>query len=108
MTVLVLDDDAGVVRLLTVMLEAQGYRVVGAQRWEDALLDQHYDAALVDWHIGSADGRLAADRLVQAGLDQSRVAVMSGQHGLEAGPYRLWAKPFSLGELASWIQSLEP
>lgn len=108
MTVLVLDDEPGVVGLLTRMLEARGHRVVGARRWDAALLDDRYDAALVDWHIGNDDGRLAAERLVRAGLDRSRVAVMSGQHGPGAGPYRLWAKPFSVADVASWLESLGP
>ncbi len=108
MTVLVLDDEPGVVRLLKMMLQARGHRVVGARSWDAALLHARYDAALVDWHLGHDDGRLVAERLVTAGLDRSRVAVMSGQRGPEPGPYRLWAKPFSLAEVASWVESLGP
>ncbi len=108
MTVLVLDDELGVVRLLTMMLEARGHRVVGAGRWDAALLDNRCDAALVDWHIGTDDGRVAIERLVRAGLDRSRVAVMTGHPGAEASPYRLWTKPFSLAEVAKWVESLGP
>ncbi|MDA8198217.1 MAG: hypothetical protein M0Z54_02130 [Thermaerobacter sp.] len=108
MTVLVLDDEPRVVDLLTMMLQARGHSVVGARRWDAALLDTRYDAALVDWHLGNDDGRLAAERLVTGGLDRSRVAVMSGQRGPDPGPYRLWAKPFSLADVASWVESLGP
>lgn len=105
---MVLDDEPRVVDLLTMMLQARGHSVVGARRWDAALLDTRYDAALVDWHLGNDDGRLAAERLVTGGLDRSRVAVMSGQRGPDPGPYRLWAKPFSLADVASWVESLGP
>ncbi len=105
---MVLDDEPGVVRLLTMMLEARGHRVVGARRWDVALLAKRCDVALVDWHIGNDDGREAVERLVRAGLDRSRVAVMTGHPVAETGPYRLWTKPFSLAEVAEWVESLGP
>lgn len=106
MTILVVDDEAGLVRLLTTMLEASGHRVVGAVRWDSALLAGPYDAALVDLRAGGTDGRAIAHQLVQAGLDRSRVAVMTGDHSAETGPYRLFPKPFSLSDLVSWLSAL--
>ncbi len=105
MTILVVDDEARLVRLLTTMLESSGHRVVGAERWDAALAPGPYDAALVDLWVGGTDGRDIADQLVQAGLCRSRVAVMTGDHSAEAGPYRLFPKPFALAHVMSWLAS---
>jgi DNA-binding response OmpR family regulator len=107
MRVLVVDDEPGLVALLTRFLESAGHQVVGATRWDAALADGSYDAALVDWQVARTEGRLIAAQLAASGLDAARLAVMSGHHDAVTAPYRLFPKPFQLADVLTWIRGLE-
>ena len=65
-TILVADDDPTIVRLLTLTLEQDGFRVLSASDGEAALRLarlEHPDLILLDWQMPNADGMEVTRRL---------------------------------------------
>lgn len=112
--VLIVDDERGLVKLLTTLLSLDGYEVESVGRGAEVLpaLAQHTpDIVLMDYHLTDMDGlsvvrQMRADPLyanlpviVASGLDVAREA-------MEAGATRFLGKPYDPSELTDLIGTL--
>ena len=115
-TVLVVDDEAGLRRVLERHLTREGYRVVTAASAESAyelLAGESADALLLDIHLPTMSGLALYLAIVHRWPDlEGRVAVMTGD--AEAVEVRTWLehhncpvirKPFNLREVSAWLES---
>jgi two-component system, OmpR family, phosphate regulon response regulator OmpR len=113
-TVLVVDDEAGLRRVLERYLERQGYRVLGAGTAEsayEALTAEVADALLLDIHLPTMSGLALYLAIVHRWPAlQGRIAIMTGD--AEAEEVRTWLehhrctvirKPFNLQQVADWV-----
>jgi DNA-binding NtrC family response regulator len=111
-TVLVVDDDHGVVEVVRLMLERQGFRVLCASSGEQALAmstqETGIDVVLSDVVLGSMSGAEFADRVVEYSPG-ARVVFISGwphevvrSRGVDPEAAFL-AKPFSLDTLVAAV-----
>ncbi len=112
--ILIVDDDAEIVRLLETFLTGEGFEVVVASDGPSALTatsSMEPDLILLDIVLGSEDGRdvLRELRLISdvptifltgRGLEAERIA------GLKMGADDYIVKPFSLGEVSARIESV--
>jgi DNA-binding response OmpR family regulator len=112
--VLIVDDDADLVKMLATFLGGEGYEAITAGDSVSALrlvASQNPDLVLLDIVLGSEDGRdvLRELRMVSdvptifltgRGLDSERIA------GLKLGADDYIVKPFSLGEVSARIESV--
>ncbi len=115
-TILVIEDDPGVRRMVVRELEHLGYQVIDADSAEAAranLADdpRRIDLLLTDVLLPGADGRTAARALAQ-GHPHLKVVYMSGYpeeqistHGVLEPGARLLQKPFSAADLAGTIRA---
>jgi DNA-binding response OmpR family regulator len=117
-TILIVDDDAGVIQTFARMLELEGFYVCTAVTAEKGLREaeaSHPDAIILDLHMPLVDGLWFLRRL-RARDDHRRtpVAIVTGDHSLEdavtAELHALGAelrfKPLWLDELVSLARSL--
>ena len=110
-TVLLVDDEHRVVRVLALALEREGYRVLTATSAADALRlteSGHVDAVLLDVWMPHVDGWQTLTRLRAGGFD-APVVLMSG-FPLDTDPRArdaaaVLAKPFTIAELVSTVGS---
>ncbi len=116
-TVLIVDDEAGLRRVLERFLERHGYRVVSAGTAEAAyeVLDaETADALLLDIHLPTMSGLALYLAIIHRwpGLE-GRIAIMTGD--AEAEEVRTWLehhrctvirKPFNLQQVADWVGSV--
>jgi len=114
-TVLVVDDDPSLRRVLERALERDGYRVLSAGSAETAytLLEaQHPDALLLDIRLPTMSGLALYLAIIHRWphLD-GRIAIMTGD--AEATEVRSWLeqhrctvlrKPFDLREISAWLE----
>jgi DNA-binding response OmpR family regulator len=112
--VLIVDDDAELVKLMQTFLEGDGYEVLTANDSVTALrltASQNPELVLLDIVLGKEDGRdiLRELRLISdvptifltgRGLESERIA------GLKLGADDYIVKPFSLGEVSARIESV--
>jgi DNA-binding response OmpR family regulator len=113
-TVLVVDDEQAVQRLLAFPLEREGYRVVAAADGEQALaLAQEHrpDLILLDVMLPGIDGlevcrRIRAASSVPIIMLTARDDEIDKVLGLELGADDYITKPFSLAELRSRIRAV--
>ena len=117
-TILIADDDPTIVRLLTLTLEPQGFRVLTASDGEAALrLARAERPALVllDWQMPGADG-IAVTRALRADLDPDLrdvpVVIITGQTGgentavgFEAGVTDYLTKPFQPSHVRTRVRT---
>ncbi|MFI5200297.1 MAG: response regulator transcription factor [Candidatus Limnocylindrales bacterium] len=106
--ILVVDDDAKIVRLVRAYLEREGYRVVGATDGRAALsaIELERPALVVlDLMLPEIDG-LSVVRSIRAAADDTPVIILSARgttadriNGLASGADDYLAKPFSPAEL---------
>lgn len=115
-TILVLDDEPGVLRLVCVMLEKKGYRVLSAANGEQALrhcdVNPQIDLLLTDVIAPGMSGPMIADQILarQPGI---KILFMSGYEGtqvvqryvVEQG-HALIVKPFTVPDLAQKVESI--
>jgi len=113
-TVLIVDDEAGLRRVLERFLERQGYRVLSAGTAESAyemLATEEADALLLDIHLPTMSGLALYLAIIHRwpGLE-GHIAIMTGD--AEAQEVRTWLdhhrctvlrKPFNLKQVADWV-----
>ena len=110
--ILVLDDDAGIRRMVEMVLESEGFEVLGASDGRVALglVEQaRFDLIVVDLQMPVMDGRTFYRELRQAGY-QMPVIVLSAygarvaavELGAEAG----MGKPFDIDDLIDLVNEL--
>jgi DNA-binding NtrC family response regulator len=116
-TVLVVDDEAPLRRVLERCLERVGYRVLSTGSGEDAysLLDSEaVDAALLDIRLPTMSGLALYVAIARRWPAlEGRLAIMTGD--AEAQEVRAWLeehqcmvlrKPFNLTEILAWLSDL--
>lgn len=116
-TVLIVDDEAGLRRVLERFLERHGYRVLSAGSAEaayEALATETADALLLDIHLPQMSGLALYLAIIHRwpALD-GRIAIMTGD--AEAEEVRTWLehhhctvirKPFNLQQVADWVSAV--
>lgn len=116
-TVLIVDDEAGLRRVLERYLGRQGYRVLGAGTGESAyevLSAEVVDAMLLDIHLPTVSGlALYLSIVLRWPALEGRIAIMTGD--AEAEEVRTWLdhhrctvirKPFNLQQVADWLATV--
>ena len=111
--VLVVDDDAALLRALTISLTARGYEVVGARSGEEGLdraAHRHPDIVLLDLGLPGIDGREVIQGL--RGWSSVPIIVLSARHqsvskvqALDLGADDYLTKPFGMDELLARLRS---
>jgi DNA-binding response OmpR family regulator len=113
-TILLVDDEDSVQKLLTYPLERDGFRVVQARDGEQALRlfgDQPIDLVVLDLMLPKVDGlevckRLRADSNVPIIMLTARGEELDKVLGLELGADDYITKPFSIREFRSRVRAL--
>jgi DNA-binding response OmpR family regulator len=113
-TILLVDDEEAVQKLLTFPLEQEGYRVVQARDGEEALelFDaEHVDLVVLDVMLPKLDGlevckRLRGRSLVPIIMLTARDDELDKVLGLELGADDYITKPFSIREFRSRVRAL--
>src|SRR5436305_10693309 len=113
-TILLVDDEDAVQKLLTYPLEREGFRVMQARDGEEALqrfADQRVDLVVLDLMLPKLDGLEVCKRL-RAGSDvpiimlTARGDELDKVVGLELGADDYITKPFSIREFRSRVRAL--
>jgi len=113
-TILVVDDEPEIIRLVRAYLERAGYRVVVAADGEEALYVQRHenpDLVVLDLLMPKLDG-LAFTRKLRAGTDTPIIMLTARSEevdrivGLEMGADDYVTKPFSPGELVARVRAV--
>ena len=115
-TVLIVDDEAGLRRVLERFLERHGYRVLSAGTAESAyeiLAAETADALLLDIHLPTMSGLALYLAIIHRWPRlEGHIAIMTGD--AEAEEVRTWLnhhhctvirKPFNLQQVADWVSS---
>ena len=116
-TILIVDDEVGIARMIQVLLEARGFTAVVCHSGDEALermATQAVDLVLLDLMMPGMDGyevcrRLKADhrwRHIPVVLLTAREAVRDKVFGLEIGADDYITKPFNTDELIARIKVL--
>ena len=115
MTILVVDDDAGLRRALRRVLISQGFEVEVAEDGAEALerlRTRTFDAVVLDVMMPGADGLAVCEQLRASGdglpvlMLTARDAVRDRVAGLEAGADDYLVKPFANEELVARLRAL--
>src|ERR671919_686011 len=113
-TILLVDDEESVQKLLTYPLEREGFRVVAARDGEEALrrfAEQPVDLVVLDLMLPKLDGlevckRLRAGSTVPIIMLTARDDELDKVLGLELGADDYITKPFSIREFRSRVRAL--
>jgi len=113
-TILLVDDEDSLQKLLTFPLERDGFRIVQARDGEQALRlfgDQRIDLVVLDLMLPKIDGlevckRLRADSDVPIIMLTARGEELDKVLGLELGADDYITKPFSIREFRSRVRAL--
>ena len=113
-TVLIVDDEAGLRRVLARFLERHGYHVLSAGTAESAyemLATEEADALLLDIHLPTMSGLALYLAIIHRWPAlEGHIAIMTGD--AEAEEVRTWLdhhhctvirKPFNLKQVADWV-----
>ena len=114
MRILVADDDAQLVRVLTIALTARGYEVVAATDGAQAIAtaaDRHPDIVVLDLGMPRVDGFQVIEGIrswsdVPILVASGRVAEADKVRALDAGADDYVTKPFEVEELLARIRAL--
>ena len=110
-TILVVDDDLGVLRVVVRMLEAAGYNVLATESGHDALAVLEHlrvDLLLIDLVMPGISGEEVATS-AQRLPDPPRILVMSSHHDAEPRDHIGWpvlTKPFNRIALLAGISAV--
>jgi len=112
-SLLVVDDDDALVRMLTEAAETRGYQVASATSLPEAdaaLNRDHFDVALVDLKLGAESG-LDVIRHIKEQTPDAEIVVMSASTSLasaiqsyELSAFAFVQKPFNIGQLFATIE----
>jgi DNA-binding response OmpR family regulator len=113
-TILLVDDEDSVQKLLAYPLERDGFRVLQARDGEEALArfaDEHVDLVVLDLMLPKLDGlevckRLRAESEVPIIMLTARDDELDKVVGLELGADDYITKPFSIREFRSRVRAL--
>jgi DNA-binding response OmpR family regulator len=113
-TIMLVDDEESIQKLLTFPLQREGYRVVQARDGEEALSrfqEQHVDLVVLDVMLPKLDGlevcrRLRTTSTVPIIMLTARDDEVDKVLGLELGADDYITKPFSIREFRSRIRAL--
>jgi DNA-binding response OmpR family regulator len=113
-TILLVDDEDSVQKLLTYPLERDGFRVVPARDGEEALArfsEEDFDLVVLDIMLPKLDGlevckRLRVDSTVPIIMLTARGEELDKVLGLELGADDYITKPFSIQEFRSRVRAL--
>ena len=113
-TILLVDDEDSVQKLLAYPLEREGYRVIQARDGEEALRrfeSEHVDLVVLDIMLPRLDGlevckRLRATSMVPIIMLTARDDELDKVLGLELGADDYITKPFSIREFRSRVRAL--
>jgi two-component system response regulator MprA len=114
-TVLVVDDDVKLRKMLQRTLEHQGFRVLTAADGNEALAEVRAyrpDVVVLDWLMPGLDGLGVVENLREAGdktlilMLTARDAVENRVEGLEGGADDYLVKPFAPSELIARVHAL--
>jgi two-component system KDP operon response regulator KdpE len=110
---LVCDDDASLLRALTISLSARGYQVIAARTGEeglDLMAHRHPDVVLLDLGLPGIDG-IDVIRAIR-GWSSVPIVVLSARHqsvskveALDAGADDYVTKPFGMDELLARLRA---
>ena len=116
-TILVVDDEAGLRRVLERILVRHGYRVLSAGSAETAyelLTTEEADALLLDIHLPTMSGLALYLAIIHRWPAlEGRIAIMTGD--AEADEVRTWLehhrcmvirKPFNLDQVTDWVAAV--
>jgi two-component system, OmpR family, response regulator len=112
---LIVEDDAKLVRALTVGLQREGYVVDAAESGDEALglaEAADYDAIVLDLMLPGMDGFAVCEALRRGGswmpvlMLTARTGVADRIRGLDAGADDYLVKPFDFGELLARLRAL--
>jgi two-component system OmpR family response regulator len=112
---LVVEDDADMMRLLHRGLESEGYDVTAVDNGLDALIalrDETIDAVLADVMLPGMSGFELCRRVRESGrtipmlLLTARDSIDDRVHGLDSGADDYLTKPFAFAELAARVRAL--
>ena len=116
-TILVVDDEAGLRRVLERILTRHGYRVLAAGSAETAyelLASEEADALLLDIHLPTMSGLALYLAIIHRWPAlEGRIAIMTGD--AEAEEVRTWLehhrctvirKPFNLDQVTDWVAAV--
>ena len=115
-TILLVDDEPGVLKLVATMLAGSGYRVLTADSGENAIRlfksNPDADLLLTDVVAPGMSGPMIADQIA-ALKPEIKVLFMSGYDGTQAVQrlvvekgYSLLVKPFTMDQLAGKIEAV--
>jgi DNA-binding response OmpR family regulator len=115
--VLVVEDDADILRMVATVLETTGANVTLAPSGHSALSsleDQTFDAVVIDWNLGDMPGGALIDQLSATHPNmRTRTLVMTGElirpqhkHPAEQAGYTMLPKPFRPAALRDAIARL--
>jgi DNA-binding NtrC family response regulator len=116
-TILIVDDEAGLRRVLERILTRHGYRVLTAGSAETAyelLTSEEADALLLDIHLPTMSGLALYLAIIHRWPAlEGRIAIMTGD--AEADEVRTWLehhrctvirKPFNLDQVTEWVAAV--
>jgi CheY-like chemotaxis protein len=117
--ILVIDDAADVLEVLTMLLRAEGATVVGAATGHEALAafrNHHFDVVMTDLGLPDIPGEVLIRTIIAAARRPVDVVVISGEskpgltRALEAGAGAVFAKPCDWESVVTYLDglSLEP
>jgi two-component system, OmpR family, response regulator MprA len=114
-TVLIVDDDAKLLKMLQRTLMYEGFHVLSATNGNEALAEvqaHRPDVVVLDWLMPGLDGLGVVERLRAAG-DQTLILMLTARdavehrvEGLESGADDYLVKPFAPSELLARIHAL--
>ena len=111
-TIMLVEDEPAIAKLLTIHLEGRGYKLIGVQNGEEAILQMRVSrprVVILDLFLPGMDGFLTLQRL-KAIDPSSRIIVASGlqndkltRQALDLGAVAYLVKPFDLAKLEALI-----